>query len=227
MAEKRSAIQTAEETRAAISKNLVALRTANRLTQAELAEKLSYSDKAISKWERGESLPEVCVLKQIAQRFDVTLDWLTTPHPIEKSAPPKKPKISRRVAITSLSVAAVWLIIMVAFTTAWLMGHVYWQLFVVALPLTCIALFVCNILWGKLIYGAAISSVFWWTLMTSLFVIFLDNRMWMLFILGIPLQLCTIFIFGILAKNDKGSKKMKQKTDSSNENEASTEESSK
>ncbi len=210
MAEKNSVIQTAEETRAAISKNLVALRTANRLTQAELAEKLSYSDKAISKWERGESLPEICVLKQISQMFDVTLDWLTTPHSPEKSTPPKKPKISRRVAITSLSVAGVWLMIMVAFTTAWLMGHVYWQLFVVALPLTCIALFVCNILWGKLIYGAVVSSVFWWTLMTSLFVIFLDSRMWMLFVLGIPLQLCTIFIFGILAKNDKGSKKTKQ-----------------
>lgn len=207
MAEKKSAIQTADETRSAISKNLISLRTANRLTQAELAEKLSYSDKAISKWERGESLPEICVLKQISQMFDVTLDWLTTAHPAEKSAPPKKPKISRRVAITSLSVAGVWLMIMVAFTTAWLVGYVYWQLFVVAVPLTCIALFVCNILWGKLWYGAAISSVFWWTLLTSIFVIFLDGRLWMLFVLGVPLQLCTLFIFGILSKNEKTPKK--------------------
>lgn len=211
MAEKTPAIQTAEETRGAISKNIIALRTANHLTQAELAEKLSYSDKAISKWERGESLPEICVLKQIAQMFDVTLDWLTTVHAPEKSAPPKKPKISRRAAITSLSVAGVWLMIMVAFTTAWLMGHVYWQLFVVALPLTCIALFVCNIIWGKLWYGAVISSFFWWTLLTSLFVVFLDSRMWMLFVLGVPLQLCTVFIFGILAKNDTKVKKTDKK----------------
>ena len=207
MAEKKSAVQTADETRSAISKNLISLRVANKLTQAELAEKLSYSDKAISKWERGESLPEICVLKQISQMFDVTLDWLTTTHSPEKSAPPKRPKISRRVAITSLSVAGVWLMIMVAFTTAWLVGYVYWQLFVVAVPLTCIALFVCNILWGKLWYGAAISSVFWWTLLTSIFVIFLDSRMWMLFVLGVPLQLCTLFIFGILGKNEKTPKK--------------------
>ena len=212
MAEKNTVIQTAEETRNAISKNIIAIRTAQRLTQAELAERLSYSDKAISKWERGESLPEICVLKQMSQMFDVTLDWLTTPHSPEESAPPKKPKISRRVAITALSVAGVWLMIMVAFTTAWIVGYVYWQLFVVAVPCTCIALFVCNILWGKLSYGAAISSVFWWTLLTSIFVIFLDSRLWMLFVLGVPLQLCTLFIFGILVKNDKSPKKEKKKT---------------
>jgi transcriptional regulator with XRE-family HTH domain len=213
MTEKKSAVQTADETRNAISKNLIALRTAHHLTQAELAEKLSYSDKAISKWERGESLPEICVLKQISQMFDVTLDWLTTPHSPEKSSPPKKPKISRHFAITALSVAGVWLMIMVAFATAWIMGHVYWQMFVVALPLTCIALFVCNILWGKLSYGAAISSVFWWTLLTSVFVIFLNSRLWILFVLGVPLQLCTLFIFGILAKNEKSSKKEKNNED--------------
>ncbi len=203
MAEKNFRIQTAEETRNAISKNLIALRTAHKLTQAELAEKLSYSDKAISKWERGDSLPEICVLKTISQMFDVTLDWLTTPHSPEKSAPPKKPRISRRVAITSLSVAGVWLMIMVAFTTAWIMDTVLWELFVVALPLTCIALFVCNILWGKLIYGCVISSLFWWTLLAAIFVVFLDAKLWILFVLGIPLQLCTIFIFGILKKNEK------------------------
>lgn len=217
MAEKKSAVQTADETRNAISKNLIALRNAHKLTQAELAEKLSYSDKAISKWERGESLPEICVLKQISQMFDVTLDWLTTPHLPKESAPPKKSKISRHTAITALSVAGVWLMIMVAFTTAWIMGFVCWQLFVVALPLSCIALFVCNILWGKLSWGAAISSVFWWTLMTSIFVIFLDSRLWMLFVLGVPLQLCTLFIFGILAKNDKNTKKKVKEQEQNNE----------
>ncbi len=208
-------VQTAEETRNAISSNIASLRVANKLTQAELAEKLSYSDKAISKWERGDSLPEICVLKQISQMFDVSLDWLTTPHKPEDSAPPKKPKVSRSMSVTLLSVAAVWLVVVTAFTSAWCVGHIYWQLFVAAVPCTCVALFVCNILWGNHLYGTIITSVFSWSTLTSIFVFLLKRKLWMLFILGIPLQFCILFIYGILARTGKGAKKLQkeEKTD--------------
>ena len=59
-----------------IAQNIVKLRTARGWTQAELAERLSYSDKAISKWERAESLPDVIVLKQLADLFLVRVDDL-------------------------------------------------------------------------------------------------------------------------------------------------------
>ena len=59
-----------------IAKNITALRQGRKMTQIELAEKLNYSDKAISKWERGESIPDVTVLKSIADLFGVTLDYL-------------------------------------------------------------------------------------------------------------------------------------------------------
>ena len=59
-----------------IAKNIADLRVAHGFTQLELAEKLNYSDKAVSKWERGESLPDVTVLKQISDLFGVTLDYL-------------------------------------------------------------------------------------------------------------------------------------------------------
>ena len=49
-----------------VSKNLSDLRKRNGLTQAELAEKLNYSDKAVSKWEKGESLPGVEVLYKLS-----------------------------------------------------------------------------------------------------------------------------------------------------------------
>ena len=57
-----------------IANNITELRRSVPLTQAELAEKLNYSDKAVSKWERGESIPDVIVLKQIADLFGVTVD---------------------------------------------------------------------------------------------------------------------------------------------------------
>ena len=65
-----------EDLKQILAKNITALRQASRMTQLELAEKLNYSDKAISKWERGESIPDVTVLKAIADLVGVTLDYL-------------------------------------------------------------------------------------------------------------------------------------------------------
>ena len=65
-----------EELKLIIAKNIAELRKKNGMTQAEFAEKLNYSDKAISKWERGESVPDIATLKQIAEMFGVTIDYL-------------------------------------------------------------------------------------------------------------------------------------------------------
>ena len=59
-----------------VAKNLSFYRKANKLTQLELAEKLNYSDKAISKWERGESLPDLYTLNVIAEFFGITINDL-------------------------------------------------------------------------------------------------------------------------------------------------------
>ena len=60
-----------------IARNLVELRKRNKYTQQDLAEILQYSDKAISKWEKGDSLPDIEVLYQICKLYGVTLDYLT------------------------------------------------------------------------------------------------------------------------------------------------------
>ena len=63
-----------------ISKNILSLRKKHKLTQAELADKLNYSDKAISKWERGESLPDAEMLYNIAELFGVEIGYLFEEH---------------------------------------------------------------------------------------------------------------------------------------------------
>ena len=67
-----------EDIKSIIAENIVQLRRANGMTQIDLAEKLNYSDKAVSKWERGESVPDISVLKNIADLFGVTVDFLIT-----------------------------------------------------------------------------------------------------------------------------------------------------
>ena len=69
-----------EDLKENFAKNLITLRKELKLTQAELAERINYSDKAISKWERGESVPDITVLKGIADLFGVTVDFLITEH---------------------------------------------------------------------------------------------------------------------------------------------------
>lgn len=69
-----------EDLKAVIAKNITELRKENKLTQLELAEKLNYSDKSVSKWERGESIPDVIVLKELADLFGVSVDYMLKPH---------------------------------------------------------------------------------------------------------------------------------------------------
>ena len=63
-----------------IAKNITELRRAASMTQLDLAQKLNYSDKAVSKWERAESVPDISVLKSVAELFGVTVDHLITDH---------------------------------------------------------------------------------------------------------------------------------------------------
>lgn len=60
------------------------------LSQEALAEKLGVSRQAISKWETGESVPELSKLVLLAKAFDVTTDWLLSesePEPETPAAP--------------------------------------------------------------------------------------------------------------------------------------------
>ena len=63
-----------EDLKKIIAKNITDLRTAKGITQLELAEKLMYSDKNISKWERAEAVPDVVVLKTLADMYGITVN---------------------------------------------------------------------------------------------------------------------------------------------------------
>ena len=68
-----------------VASNIIKLRTDAKMTQSELGEKLNYSDKSVSKWERAESLPDANVLKQLSEIFGVTVDFLLNTHKIGRA----------------------------------------------------------------------------------------------------------------------------------------------
>ncbi|MBE7082028.1 MAG: helix-turn-helix transcriptional regulator [Clostridiales bacterium] len=183
-----------------LAKNLMLYRKAKGLTQAELADKLNYSDKAVSKWERGESVPDLAVLKQLADFYGVKIDTLI--------AEPKKAVLNsnknskKRVAIYLCSTGLVWLIAVLSYAMINLIfpsiTHT-WLSFFYAIPITFIILLIFTAVWKKpWVNTIAISLVIWSTLLAIFLTLLVSlinppRTLWMIFLIGVPAQLLTIF----------------------------------
>ena len=194
-----------EDLKQIISKNIVSLRNSENMTQAELAEKLNYSDKAVSKWERGESLPDVIVIKQIADIFGVTVDSLLTDNDGAPIRETKQKKTNRRM-ITLVSVSGLCFIALMTFVVSWIASHAVgnlWLIFIGAVPLTFILLLIFNSIWGKRKRNILIISLLVWTLITFIYLLMLvcfGMNWYPLFFLGIPGEFAIIFAHNIKRK---------------------------
>lgn len=191
------------ELKSIIAANISELRRQNNITQLELAERLNYSDKAISKWERGESYPDVATLKEIADMFSVTVDYLLqAEHPQEKQA--RREYTGRqkrnRLLITAISCMLVWLIATYIFVQIDLLRtdmHGHWLTFVYAVPATAIVLLIFNSIWGRPRLNFAIISVLMWTALLACCLTMLSLNLWLLFLVGIPGQIIILLWAGI------------------------------
>ena len=123
-----------------VADNITMYRKANGLTQIQLAEKLNYSDKAVSKWERGESLPDLYILMQIAEMFGITLNDLVT----KQEKPKKNPNNKLNYTIvTLLSVGLVWLISFIVYVILHMANvKMDYMAFLYALPFAFIVLII-------------------------------------------------------------------------------------
>lgn len=180
-----------------IAENLARLRTSSGMTQAQLAECLNYSDKAVSKWERGESVPDITVLKMIADRFGVTVDWLIAPHGASAAAPDKAvlhAKKYNHLLITLLAVVCVWFVATAVFVVLACMRIPRRELaYLWAVPASMIVLIVFNSIWGRYKLNFVFISLLVWSLLASVYISAAKWEMWTIFLIGIPLQLATIF----------------------------------
>lgn len=185
-----------KELREIIGKNLTTLRLESKMTQAELAEKLNYTDKSVSKWENGDAMPPVDTLKNLADLYGVTLDYLVTENPDEgfrDNIYSAKENNLNKLIITLLATSLVWLIATLLYVYAIsLAGISFWQVFIYAVPVTAIVLIVFNGIWGKRIFTFILISVLVWTILLSVYIFFLENNPWAIFIIGVPLQIATV-----------------------------------
>lgn len=183
-----------------VGRNLALLRKHRGLTQGQLAERFAYSDKAISKWERGEALPDLNTLFELADFYGVTLDFLTHPQSeatlreIGRNDPRKV--MSNRIIITLLAVLTIWTLATVLFVSDLIMKTAWsgWMAFVWAVPASFVLLLPFNHLWGKKEWFFPLTTTLIWTLLIAVYVEMgidiADNAGWELgyvLILGIPI----------------------------------------
>ncbi len=183
-----------EEIKSTIAKNIATLRQARGITQLELAEKLNYTDKAVSKWERGESIPDVTVLLRLADIFEVSLDALVRAE-TATSAPGNAARAKRnRRFITGMSILLVWLVATMLFVIIDLTGakiFTHWMSFIYAVPASFVVLLVLNSVWFNRRHNYLIISLLMWSVLAVLFLSFwlAGFNIWLIFVLGLPGQI--------------------------------------
>ncbi len=180
------------DVRSVIAANLSQLRKQRGLTQAGLAEMLGYSDKAISRWERGDTMPDISVLVELCRFYGVTLDDLIHPGcgaPVSRNAA----QVGGRITVCSLMIAVVWLVATVLFVygTTFHIGST-WKVFIYAIPVSFFVLWLFNRRWGMPKYNVYIVSILIWTLLLAFYIGFLSYNVWLVFVIGVPAQICVI-----------------------------------
>lgn len=177
------------------AKNIVRLRIENDLTQLELAEKLNYSDKAVSRWERGEAIPDAKALVRISEMFDITVDELLRYENPRKFF--KKVDRYNRHNIERITFIGVWTLALLTFIVSWLCGNAIWLAFVYALPVSLLVLTVFSFIWNKQKFRLLFLSLFCWSVILAIYLSGLNwaFNWWPLFFLGLPAQIIIYLCF--------------------------------
>ena len=206
-----------------IGANIAAYRKRDGLTQVTLAEKLNYSDKAVSKWERGESVPDVLTLMQLADQFGITVnDLVCDPNALPEHSDSKLEKAMTQVSekalkrkanknvIQALSSTLVWFVALLAFVILSSFDSLKQYsclLFFVAIPANAIVLLSLRSAWRDFRWNQALITIIVWGSILSIYMISLTvfrYNFWKLFLLGIPGQIAIFLWFRLFrpAKNE-------------------------
>lgn len=200
-----------EKLKRQIGANIIAYRKREGWTQADLAEKLNYSDKAVSKWERGESVPDVLTMAALAERFGITVnDLLVDPNALpeetgavqqamEKVVKKTLKRQANKNTILGLSSLLVWFVALLIFVVLDTVGIPNsWLAFFYAIPADGIVLLSLRSAWHDFRWNRGLISMIMWGSILAIFVtllVLLQFNMWKLFLLGIPGQAAILLWF--------------------------------
>lgn len=197
-----------------IADNLISLRKKHGYTQNELAEMLNYSDNTVSRWEHAEITPSVETLEQIANIYNVPLEFLIKENIVKNVETDEKSYKMKKLMIVLLCVSMVWMAAVIAyFYYQSFTSRNPWTLFVWAVPLSCLVLMCFNNYINSRTYSFVFSTIFIWSTLASFYLQFLSYNLWLLFIIGIPAQMATSVFTYVRPRQKKKEKKQKTKED--------------
>lgn len=208
-----------EKLRATLGTNIASYRKQQGMTQLILAEKLNYSDKAVSKWERGESIPDVLTLVQISELFGIGVnDLLADPNVLPETSSPVIEKMEKAVektlkrkadklSILGLCSLLVWFVALLLFVVLSSVDIARsWIAFFYAIPVNAIVMLSLLSAWRDFRWNKSLISVIVWGSLLSVYVsllLFVGVNIWKVFLLGIPGQLAVLLWFRMFRKPQK------------------------
>lgn len=186
-----------------ITDNLISLRKAHNLTQQDVANYLNYTDKAVSRWETGESLPDISILQKLAEYYGVDFNYLISTH--SEPITPEAPSASHiKVAIFLLFAVCCFTLATIAYVYSIVINNsYYWVAFIWALPASFFIGFLLSSRWWNRVLTAAFLSASVWSLILSIYlqlIFWQTTDVWALFLLGVPIQLIIILLLYIKKK---------------------------
>lgn len=206
-----------EELKLVAAGNIINLRTAAGLTQAELGAKLNYSDKSISKWERGEAIPDAYVLTQMAELFGVTVDYILSSHtdwePTVTKEDPKKDVVYSTTVIIAIAVLGVWTLALTAFVALWLADLVRWKIFAAALPVSILTWLVLCCVFKRTHYLKYLVALFVLSVFVAFYLLFLHVNPWQIFLIAVLAEALVFLSFRVQKRPKKSGRAEKQQED--------------
>ena len=194
-----------------IGSNIATYRKQAGLTQAELAERINFSDKAVSKWERGESIPDVITLIQLAEQFDITLDELVgDPGLLKKATAPLGDVVRniRKISVQKLSSILVWFMALLVYVVLSSVNvPKSWVAFVYAVPVNALVLLILRSAFREYKWNCMLISIMVWGILASIYVtllVFANANVWKIILLGLLGQLAILLWFRMLRVPGKG-----------------------
>ena len=200
------------ELRLVSASNIIKLRTGAGMTQAELGAALNYSDKTISKWERGEAIPDAFVLTRMAELFDVPVDYILSAHDDrelpQRQDEPEESTVSKWVII-AIAFIGVWTLALAVFVILWISGRIIWRIFLVAMPLSIVTYMVLTCVFRRTKHLQYIIAVLVLSIFVMLYALFPNSNPWQLFLIAVPAEVIVFLSCNI--KNPHLFRKLKKK----------------
>ena len=184
------------------------------MTQAELGAKLNYSDKAVSKWERAEAIPDAYVLTQLAEIFGVSVDYILSSHdtvdagegiPIKEDAPKFRSAIIMAIVVVGIMTCA-----LTAFVILWMGDILEWRVFLIGVSLSLLSVLVLDCIWYKRKGLQYIISAFVLSLFALGYFAKPSANPWQLFLIAVP-AVAIVFLACNVRINPEKIRKIKKK----------------